>query len=549
MGIVDAILGLPLPVLIGVAAVAYVAYLFYEYSDRAIGTRRRPDLKHAKGAVPILGHTLRVAETLPYRLEALKRDYEENGEVFRQTVYMPGVGPLDMVHTTNPQDVETILRDPYLFVKGNFLHTTVHDFLGDGIFTSDGARWNNQRKTASHVFNVRNFRDVFSGDFLNEVAALCDHLQKASEMNAVVDLQDLLLRCTLDSFGRLAMGTSFGCIDQVGHVENGKYVLPTVEFMTAFDYLNAVVAERLNRPGWKILEHLDGTAKKVKEAQKLMFSVADKVIAEKRARMAKGETFDEDGNSSSSKDAKHADMLDYFMRTKNFDGGMPDDEELRDVVMNLLIAGRDTTAQTLTWVFYTLANQPKVEAKCREEIKAALGTDGLPGYENLKDLRYVNATFNETLRLFANVPVNPLTASKDCVLAGTGTKIDAGQLVQYTPWVMGYSPKIWGPDAAEFKPERWIDEKGVLKKENQYKYPVFKAGPRVCLGQNMALQEGVTFITQILRKFHLELVNEDEPQKWGKYSEDPAKREGRYSIALTLGARGAVEFRVHSKPL
>lgn len=102
---------------------------------------------------------------------------------------MPLVGPLSVVNTLNPQDVETVLRDPYTFIKGDFSATLVGDFLGHGIFASDGARWHSQRKTASHIFNVKSFRDVFSGDFLEEVAMLCSHLESAAKQNAVVDLQ------------------------------------------------------------------------------------------------------------------------------------------------------------------------------------------------------------------------------------------------------------------------------------------------------------------------------------------------------------------------
>lgn len=140
----------------------------------------------------------------------------------------------------------------------------------------------------------------------------------------------------------------------------------------------------------------------------------------------------------------------------------------------LSTAGRDTTAQTLTWVFYCLATHPEVEKKAREELLSVLGKDGKPTYESLKDLKYINAVFNECLRLYANVPGNILTCTKDTVLGGTGVTVRAGDRVQYSPWVMGRMQNIWGPDAEEFKPERWLDEKGSLKKENQYKWPVFK---------------------------------------------------------------------------
>lgn len=103
------------------------------------------------------------------------------------------------------------------------------------------------------------------------------------------------------------MGTHFGCIEQKGTVVDGCYVLPEVEFMKAFDYLNSLVASRFPRVGWAYLEKLDGTRDKVRAAQKTMFDVADRVIAEKRKKM---ESDKDDGNGEG--DSKgHKDMLDY----------------------------------------------------------------------------------------------------------------------------------------------------------------------------------------------------------------------------------------------
>jgi hypothetical protein len=136
--------------------------------------------------------------------------------------------------------------------------------------------------------NVKNFRS-FSSDFVHEVEALCDHLMTASKANAIVDLQDLMLRATLDSFGRLAMGEDFGCISQKPIIKDGRFALPDVEFMSAFDFVNATVSQRMTNPLWRLAERLNGTAKKIKDCQKIMFGVANKIIAGKRAKMAKGE--------------------------------------------------------------------------------------------------------------------------------------------------------------------------------------------------------------------------------------------------------------------
>ncbi|KAI9026357.1 cytochrome P450 [Hyaloraphidium curvatum] len=533
MGLIDAVLGLPLPVLALLALGGYVAYIFFKYSDRAYGTRARPDLPSSSEAKPLVGDMFAMGKSQPYRLEEFLRKTRAAGEgkPFRQTLWNPVLGPLDIITVSDPKDVEDVLRDPYAFIKGDLFIHNLGDFLGRGIFNSDGERWHAQRKTASHVFNVKNFRDVFSGDFIEEVNHLCDHLQKASDANATVDLQDLLLRCTLDSFGRLAMGTDFGCISQEPVIKNGKYSLPDVEYMESFDFVNMLVSKRTVNPFWPVTERLSGENAKLRKSQEVMRRVADGIIAQKKAAIAKGEH-------------KQKDMLDYFMVTKNFEGGLPPDDELRDFVANIVIAGRDTTAQTLTWLFYCLANHPEVERKVREELVSVLG-DKEPTYETLKELKYTNAVFNETLRLYANVPGNLLTATKDAVLSGSGIKVYAGDRIQYSPWVMGRLKNIWGPDAEEFKPERWIDQFGNLKKENQYKWPVFKAGPRICLGMNMATQEAMTFMAQIIRRFSLQLVNEDQPEKWGKFDADPAKREGRYGFALTLCVRESMDFRVN----
>jgi cytochrome P450 len=112
-----------------------------------------------------------------------------------------------------------------------------------------------------------------------------------------------------------------------------------------------------------------------------------------------------------------------------------------NILLRPVIAGRDTTAQTLTWTFYSLAKNPEVEKKTRVEVVNALGETGLPNYENLSNLKYLTALFNETLRLFANVPTNTLSCTKDTVLAGSGTPVYEGEIVQYSPWAMGYSTK------------------------------------------------------------------------------------------------------------
>lgn len=221
----------------------------------------------------------------------------------------------------------------------------------------------------------------------------------------------------------------------------------------------------------------------MEKAVAVMDSFAKKVIEEKRRNGIKA--------------GREGDMLDMFMGMKDDDGKDLSDQELRDHVLNFIIAGRDTTAQTLSWAIWELGQHPECERKLREEVLAVCGKDGEVTYEQLKDLKYTNAVFNETLRLHANVPAQARRATEDTVLPGTGTKVYKDQVVQVSSWAMGHLERIWGKDAKQFKPERWIDEKGSLIKANQYQWPVFNAGPRICLGMNSEFRLGALLLMLI----------------------------------------------------
>ncbi|TPX30810.1 hypothetical protein SmJEL517_g05712 [Synchytrium microbalum] len=504
--------------------------LYLRYRKRAILTRDPAvyGVPVLAGAAPLVGNIPEMVSVSEYQADWLVEKSKEFGDIFAMTVPLQ-----NLLCTFNVADLEAMLKDPYLWQKGPFFRDNLQQFLGHGIFNSDGDAWKNQRKVASNIFNVKNFRDLFSQVFVDESKKLASQIATAHSMGGIVELQDLLLRATMDSFTLIALGKSTDAIDGKGKLDNdGVYVLPRERFMDAFDGANTISADRFNMPFWEIWEYWDGTSAKMNQHLALIEDFAKNVINSKRAKMAEGQ--------------KGSDLLDLFMAQGDPETGAPlTDQQLRDITLNFIIAGRDTTAQTLSWTFWRLAQNPRVEKKCREEILLVLGKDGEYTYETFKDLKYTNATFMEALRLHANVHVNSKTASKDTVLPGTNTPIKAGDTVLFSPYVMGRDEKIWGADALEFVPERWIDKNGSLIKPNQFEFPHFNAGPRLCLGMSMAQQEAVVFMSTIIRKFSLELVGDDSPKHWGRWDPDPAKRAGRESIALTLNARNGITFKVH----
>ncbi|KXS10317.1 cytochrome P450 [Gonapodya prolifera JEL478] len=476
---------------------AFVAFLYYKYPDRAVGTRPRPDVPNADDTVPIFGGTFSISSNVQTLHEWVLNQAKKHGDVWRTTIL--AYPPVDMILTTNVTDVEHILRDPWTYEKGVDQKRQNSDLFGHGIFAADGDEWKVQRKVASNIFNVKNFRDFYSPIFHHDATQVVRHLEQASKIGAFIDIHDLLLRSTLDSFLKISMGEDRGCLASDGTVVDGRYTLPPVEFAIAFDTLNSICAKRGSIPFWQVIEKLNGTDAKRDWCQKVLHGNAQKIIDKKRQAYAAGQV---------PKDKSKQDLLDYFMQTENDDGTPVTDEQLRDVVINFIVAGRDTTAQTLSWVFYELSKNPQILAKVRQECLSVLGPTRMCDYNDLKELKYTTATFNEVLRLYANVPFNFKVPTKDDVLPGSKTKVYKGQRVAFHPYAMGRLTKIWGPDAEEMRPERWIDESGNLSKENSFKWPVFNAGPRICLGMNMATQEAVVLMSSIVRRFNLELCNE-----------------------------------------
>ena len=206
--------------------------------------------------------------------------------------------------------------------------------------------------------------------------------------------------------------------------------------------------------------------------------------------------------------SQRPDLLSMFISANDANGEplLPSDQYLRDVMLNFLIAGRDTTAVALTWLFLELSRHPEVVAKIRLELREVL--DGHPPTfdECNQKLPYLDAVVLESLRLYPPVPKDAKMAVADDTLPD-GTFIPAGTSIVYIIYAMGRLERIWGPDAAVFRPERMLDA-GI---PNAYKYPVFNAGPRVCLGRQMALLEIKVAVWALLPHFDFEHQGPPKP--------------------------------------
>ncbi|KAF9437246.1 hypothetical protein BGZ76_001484 [Entomortierella beljakovae] len=485
--------------------IAYLLYILTKYRRTAIGVRPRGDLKGPPG-LPIVGNAVAMV-TRPKNqiLQSYVTLHAIYGKVY--TVTLPIVGRI--INICDPEMLDHVLKTNFwAYEKGSRLKTGFMPLVGDGIFSADGEHWKWQRKLASNIFSVKAFRQYTTDVFCKEGDHAIEYLNKYVDTGKPIDFQQLFYCFTLDSFGQIAFGKSFGCMENPDQ---------EVDFAASFDRLNNQIAGRIFSPVWRITDWWSGNNKQVEKDSKVIRDFAYKIIEERRRARENGKA--EGGNK---------DLLQLFMDIDMGENGEPlSDSMVVDSVLNFVIAGRDTTAQALTWMFYLLhrsSSNPEAVKKIVDETDDIL-KGGYPTYESTKLQKYTEACFHETLRLYPSVPKNTKICVEDDVLPG-GIKVNKGDRVGWSSYAMGRQTSIWGSDAMEFNPDRWLTN----DKPHSSKFNAFHHGPRTCLGQQFATIEAISIVSMLFQKFTFELVNPDT---------EPA-----YLPSLTLPVENGLLIRV-----
>lgn len=324
----------------------------------------------------------------------------------------PSFSSLNCVVTADPRNLEHLLKTKFSnFPKGPYFRDTVRDLLGDGIFSADNETWQRQRKTASIEFHSAKFRQLTIESLLELVhARLLPVLAESLKYSTQLDLQDVLLRLTFDNVCMIAFGVDPGCLRQG---------LPQIPFAKAFEYATEATVLRFVTPTciWKAMRYLDiGLEKKLKIWIKAVDEFAQNVIQTRKKELA-SRCDDPDDNE---KNKQRSDLLTVFMRLKDDNGQPFSDKFLRDICVNFILAGRDTSSVALSWFFWLLDRNPEVEEKILGELCRIVGerdVDELKKEESsetgvvfrpeeIKKMDYLQAAISEALRLYPSVPVD-----------------------------------------------------------------------------------------------------------------------------------------------
>ncbi|MBW0484592.1 hypothetical protein O181_024307 [Austropuccinia psidii MF-1] len=418
------------------------------------------------------------------------------------------------------------------YLTSVLLKYVLTDLFGNGIFVSDDVRWKKARQSTVSIFSKRSFQNIMEPSCHRTLDELIQHLHIATETSQEVDLCQIFFKFTLESFVLMTFGKALNLLNWEKKSENNLSEIASA-FVQAFDFVQEHLDFRVAMSsGWKIVETLNPVLRnKMISACQVMNSFTYSLIEERQESFL--------NKNFSEKTDSPQDLLGLFITFR-------DDlsrTELRDVTLNLLAAGRDTTGEALSWCFYHLIRNPDIMAQIREETYEILGDEGdnrkpsdcilvFPRSDCALTITCKRINFKHDI---IYVEKNIKFALRDDKIPG-GPIIKAGDGVRWSDWTMARDPEIWGEDCVEYRPRRWIDESGKIKQFGQWKFHAFSGGPRTCPGMNLATFEAVSVIVGLLENFDIKFFPGwlDKVPKVGSFgTNSPSYPIPKYRSSLT----------------
>src|SRR5277367_4459926 len=354
----------------------------------------------------------------------------------------------------HPDDIENVLvNHPRKFIKGRVLQANKRVF-GRGLLTSEGDFWLRQRRLAQPAFHRARIAG-YASTMVEYAERLLGEWQDGEER----DIHKEMMRLTLQIVGK----TLFDADVERDARDIGKSLELLLE-------LGADFRRTIFIPQWLPTPTNLRLELAIRRIEKVLY----RIIAEKRA---------------SGRDA--GDLLSMLLAAQDEDGSRMTDKQLRDEAITLFLAGHETTANTLSWTWWLLAQDAAVEAKLHAELQSVLGGRA-PSLEDLPKLVYTNHVITESLRLYPAAWGTARTAIEDHEIAGY--KVPRGSGVSFAQWTV-HRDSRWYDAPEEFRPERW--EGDLLKRIPRFAYFPFGGGARQCIGNAFALMEAALVLASI----------------------------------------------------
>lgn len=349
--------------------------------------------------------------------------------------------------------------------------------LGDGLVTATGEPWRIRRKLMAPFFTPRGVEQYYPL-ILADGLDFIQRWQGKAGSGLPVDMIQEMMSITAS----IILKTLFSTQSEENLIEMKEAVETMIGFTSSHEMMP------LKLPLWA------PTRRNVayRQARQRVHTFIDAVIAQRR-EMPAGQWPD--------------DLLSRLMRARSEETGEAlSDKLLRDESITMFFAGHETTARTLTFMWYVLSQNPEVEQRLHEEIDRVLG-DRPPEIADLKKLPYTLQVIKETLRLYPPAPVYVRDAVADDVI--DGMHVPAGSQMMMVPFLTHRHPDFW-PEPLRFDPDRWTPEEEARR--HPLAYHPFAAGQRICIGNNFSLFESHILAAMLARRFTPRLVAGHQPE-------------------------------------
>ncbi len=377
-----------------------------------------------------------------------------------------GIGPKTLYYFNHPDHAKHILADNSANYHKGIGYVEARRALGDGLLTSDGELWREQRRTIQPVFQAR--RITAQADTIVEEAAKL--VARLRTRQGPTDVLHELTGFTLGVLGRTLLDADLDAFESIGH----SFEAVQDQAMFEMETMGMV-------PTWLPLRR----QREFRKASDDLSRIVEALVAERL------------GNPRDPAD----DVISRLIQStsKESDPRVAQ-TRMRDELITLLLAGHETTASTVGWALYLMDQHPEVAARLRDEAIAVLG-DRTPVLEDLKSLTYTNMVLEEAMRLYP--PVWILTRRSVGEDEVGGYHVPAGADVMVCPYTLHRHPEFW--DAPEkFDPDRFDPSRANTRP--RYAYLPFGAGPRFCVGSHLGLMEATFVISMLAREMTLKLV-------------------------------------------
>jgi cytochrome P450 len=392
-------------------------------------------------------------------LPFLERMFRHYGDVVRLRIMK-----LRVYSIAHPDGIKHVLQDNHRNYRKSFDYKILARLLGQGLVTSEGSLWLRQRRLMQPMFHRQKVTGF--GTLMAECTQeMLDRWRGRAQRREVFDVAPEMMRLTLQIVGRALLSMD---LTAQADVIAGNMTIANERFgemgLSAF-------VPWLPTPGNARFRNAAATLRKI---------VLD-IIAERRR----------EGRD-------HGDLLSMLLAVRDGETGEGmKDEQLRDEVLTLILAGHETTATALSWTWYLLSQNPEAESKLHTELDRVLG--GCPAsVSDLPNLNYTGMVIDEAMRLYPPVwAVGREAIADDEIL---GYRVLKGSNVLLSQWLAHHHPAFW-ENPSRFEPERFSAERAAGRP--RYAFFPFGGGPRMCIGNLFALTEAQIVLATVAQKYRL----------------------------------------------